>query len=424
MVATLIFGAIAFERFHYWADAEDILAVIKPQLAAEWLSLMIIIDMILYRNLNNLFKGVNYLFILYVLMTFGMIWRRHDRIDPIVLIFPMFLFALVKMNEEKTSWFMRRFIDAWFISFVYVVIRSFIENPYNGFRYYGYFLNIGYFGVYMVCCLTVAIASLIYSKQIYSRKSFPYLISFIWVVFVSYMLWIIDTRTIIVGVMTCLMFIFAFVRKNTEKKKLIHRAIIIICSLITLGVVFVVLMKVCVNVSDDWIIDNYRGPLSPLVHAAMYFRGAGRIDDELNFSQRLFAIIDTFTSSRLSIIKAYSEYFNYDGNGSIGVLIDKSSDYWAYNAHNTYVQICVEYGFLSFFETIAVLLIAIIKNVTNYLRKGKTIIHLLPLLWFASMIGVWFGEASTFFYPATFCGLIFIARIMATNNENVPSSTN
>ena len=413
LVATLLFGAVVFERLHFWADAEDILNAVKPQLVAEWLSLMIIIDMILYKNINNLFKGVNYLAILYILMTFGMIWRRHDRMDPIVLVFPMLLFALVKMEKDRIEWLYNRFIDSWFISFIYVIARSFIENPYKGFRYYGYFLNIGYFGVYMVCCLVVAISALVYTKNTSGRKNIKYIIAIIWIISLSYMLWIINTRTILVGLVFCLIFHFLFIRKKVDRKIIIKRALILGAIILISSILFVFLAKLSVNISNEWINKYYKGTFSPVVYLVMNMRGIGRIinDNTIGLWNKIYQIVDTLSSSRLSIAKEYSQSFSYDGNGSIGVLIEED-DYWAYGAHNTYIQFCIEYGYLTIVEILSIFILALANSIKLYIRNNNRNYTVLFILWFAAMFGVWFGESCTLFYPITFWGFVFVSRLL------------
>ncbi len=416
LIATLLFGVFALERLHFWADSEDILNAVKPQLAAEWLSLMIIIDMILYKNVNNLFKGVNYLAILYVLMTIGMIWRRHDRMDPIVLIFPLFLFALVKMDEEKSDWFMRRFIDGWFISFVYVVTRSFIENPYNHRRYYGYFLNIGQFGIYMICCLVVSIAAIIYCKTKYKRKSIHYLFSVIWLLAICYMLCIINTRTIMTGLLFSLAYLYLYARKDISTKAIVFRWIKLSVFTLILTVGIIISFKICATISDEWIVDHSNGILSPIVINIDKLHMIANTEDGAQFNSKIITYLDLISSYRISIIRKYSEYFNYDGNGSIGVLVDGydkwGNVYWAYGAHNTYVQFLVEYGYISFIELILLILLSLVIQTRNYIKKNNSIILLISSLWLASMLGAWLGESDTFFFPITFFGFMFIARML------------
>ena len=122
------------ERFHFWRESPDILAILKPQMAAEWIALMIIIDMLVYGNVVNFAKTVNLMFILYAVMTLGMFYRRNGKMEPVLLVIPIFLFALVKLNRERMEWFLKRFTDSWFLIFVYVCVRSFREKPFTGRR--------------------------------------------------------------------------------------------------------------------------------------------------------------------------------------------------------------------------------------------------------------------------------------------------
>lgn len=411
LVATLLFGIVVFERLHFWADAEDILNAVKPQLAAEWLSLMIIIDMILYKNVSNIFKGVNYLAILYVLMTIGMILRRHDRMDPIVLIFPMLLFALVKMDEERSDWFIRRFIDSWFISFIYIMVRSFIERPYEGYRYYGCFLNIGQFGIFMVCCFTVAIASIYYCREKYGRKNIGYSIGIVWLLTIVYMFYLIDTRTILIGVLFCLITLYIFVRKITTSKSIFKRMMIVLIVFIGMFGSLLLILNYCTAIPDEWIYSHYSGPLSPIATTIMRLKISNAKTSTLPTNERFYTLINLLSSGRFDIFKGYSQYFNYDGNSTIGFELE-ATNYWVYTAHNTYVQFLVEYGYISLFELLVVIIYAIYSSIKSYYLSLKQPKNVFPILWFASMIGVWFGESNTFFFPITFFGFMFIARLL------------
>lgn len=414
LVATLFFSVVVFERMHFWSDAEDILNAVKPQLVTEWLSLMIIIDMILYKNVNNLFKGLNYILILYAFLTIGMLWRRHDRMDPIILIFPMFLFALVKMDDVRKEWFMRRFIDGWFISFIYVCVKSFLYYPYTGDRYYGCFINIGPFGIFMTCSLTVAIISLIYSKNNLPKRFFPLSLSIIWIISNAYMLWLINTRTIIITLAFVITFVFIFVSKKDAKKNLAHRWTIVIVSYFSILVLLFFLVIALSKVSTDYIEKTFNGALSPLYYLVLKLKNVSNYAETASTGEKLYTIIDKFSSNRLHIFKEYSQYFNYDGNDTFGIEIDVESylSYWAYGAHNTYVQFLFEYGYISFVELIVTIVLALRLFTINYL-KTKSISNLFPALWITTMLGSWLGESTMFFYPITFFGIMFIALLLA-----------
>ena len=50
LLATILFIPCIIERMHFWKGSPDIIAILKPQMAAEWLAIMIIVDMLLYKN--------------------------------------------------------------------------------------------------------------------------------------------------------------------------------------------------------------------------------------------------------------------------------------------------------------------------------------------------------------------------------------
>lgn len=408
LIVTLLFGLIVIERLHYWQGSADILDAVIPQLVAEWFSLMIIIDMLLYKNISDIFGANNYLLYLYIALTIGMLIRRHDRLGPIVLIFPMFLFALVKMNSERKQWFICRFIDSWFLAFVYVVLKSFIEHPYEGEQYYGCFVNIGQFGIFMVCCFTIAIISIFYTKERYSRLSLPYFISWTWLLISSYMLYIIDTRTVMAGILLCLVGLFLFKRKNISKAVLIKRILLLLVLFFGIIVFYISAVNICNNISEEWLLTHSSGIWVPISTSIKRFQWVAYMELYHPTGNRMFDILDALSSSRLTIWKRYSEYFNFDGNPSIGFELYENG-YWVYTAHNTYVQFLVEYGYISFTILLFTICYSIVKSINYYIINGKQVIFLLPIIWFFSLLGVWLGESNTFFFPITFFGFMFIA---------------
>ncbi len=414
ILATIVMAIIAVERHHSLIDSPDIFNAVKFQIIAEWLTLLIIIDMFIYKNINYLFSKTNYLLIVYAFFTLGALYRRHDQMGPIVLVFPMFLFALIKMDEEKSKWFMHRFIDGWLLSYIYVCIRSFKENPYNGEQYYGYFQMPGPFSIFVICCLTVAIVSLIYSKNEYGLKSIFFIISLLWIISCIFMIWIIGTRTSFVGVAFCAISMFLFCRQNITKKKLLHRSIFLIVIFSLLVAFTISLPAICAKIPPEWVEDNKIGPLAPLANNIYKIQWATITSEGFTIKQTIYRYIDIFSSIRLTILLNYIPYFNFDGNGPLGIMIE---DYYAYSAHNTYAQYLIEYGYITFIELIVIVIMSVVTSTKKYMRRGQNWVDLLPMLWFSSMLGVWFGESETFFYPITFFGFMFIARLIPLNDN-------
>jgi len=416
LVGSVLFVPFVIERFHFWRESPDILAILKPQMAAEWIALMIIIDMLVYGNVVNFAKSINLMFILYVVMTLGMFYRRNGKMEPVLLVIPIFLFALVKLNCERLEWFLKRFTDSWFLIFVYVCVRSFREKPFTGRRYFGYFLDIGPFGIFMVCTLVMAIFAIIYSKQKYGRKSFFYVMSIVWITASSVMLWFIDTRTILSGVFFLLVFIYLYARKDTSSKALKKRGLVIGGTVLVIILLCVIGLWVMGKTDTNYWYSKAEGsPMAPIYMHFCRFAYAMDINKDATLWQKFVEIVDRLSSGRITLAKAFSPYFNYEGNGPIGLEVD---GYWAYNAHNNFVQILLEYGWFTLIEFVTLVIMGLVTAVKRYLRSDRSPFALLPVMWLAAMLGVWCGEVSSIYYPATFFGLMFISRLMAPESEN------
>ena len=414
LLATAVMTLVVIERHHSLIDSPDLFNAVKFQIIAEWLTLLIIIDMIIYKNINNLFSKTNYLLIVYAFLSLGALYRRHDQMGPIVLVFPMFLFALIKMDKEKSEWFMHRFIDGWFLSFIYVCIRSFKETPYTGEQYYGYFQMPGPFSIFVICCLTVSIVSFFYSKSKKGLKSIFTVISLLWIISCLLMIWIIGTRTSFVGVAFCIITMFLFCRQNITKKKMLLRSIFLIIIFSLLFVFTISLPSICAKIPIEWVEENQSGPFAPLANNIYKIQWATITSEGFTLKQKIFRYIDIFSSIRLTILLNYIPYFNFDGNGPLGIMIE---DYYAYSAHNTYAQYLIEYGYITFVELIVIITMSVVISIKKYIKRGQNSVDLLPMLWFSSMLGVWFGESETFFYPITFFGFMFIARLIPLNDN-------
>ena len=420
LLGTVLFVPFVIERFHFWRESPDILAILKPQMAAEWIALMIIIDMLVYGNVVNFAKSINLMFILYAVMTLGMFYRRNGKMEPVLLVIPIFLFALVKLNRERLEWFLKRFTDSWFLIFVYVCVRSFKENPFTGRRYFGYFLDIGPFGIFMVCTLVMAIFALLYAREKYGRKSFFYIASIVWIVASSYMLWIIDTRTILSGVFFLLVFMYVYARKDVSGKALKKRGIIVGITILGIIILCVIGLAVFAGTDSPYWYGKAEGKglkslIAPLYMHASRFADAMNINKDATLWQQFVEIVDRLSSGRITIAKAFSPYFNYEGNGPIGLEVQ---GYWAYNAHNNFVQILLEYGWFTLIEFVTLVIMGLVTAVKRYLKSDRSPIALLPVMWLAAMLGVWCGEVSSIYYPATFFGLMFISRLTAPEGEN------
>ena len=417
LVATVLFIPVAIGSAFYWINAHDILKAVLVRNVAEWLALMIVVDLFMYGNISSIFRKRNILLILYAVMAFGMIYRRNGMTEPYLLIFPMLILALVKIDRDKKIWLFKRFIDSWFISFLYICIKSFIVNPFEWGRYYGSFVTLGFFGVFISCSFVVALVAVIFSKKEYGVKSFRFWASVIWLAMTIFMLLAADTTNSFVGVGVCLVFVYLFVRKDNTKKALTKRFIKLGILAVAMMAAIIVLTILSVLIPYEWVVSNSSGILAQLSRGIMTLKVAANRKPGESLGQYLFYYLDILTSWRMEFYKTFIEGLNFQGNGALGYYIEKYS-VWALHAHSTYLQFASSYGILTGIEVVLVLIASVVRTEKRFIKSNQSLIYLLPLLWLANMIVVWMGETMWFFFPVSFYGLMFIATLLPMEEES------
>ena len=105
--------------------------------------------------------------------------------------------------------------------------------------------------------------------------------------------------------------------------------------------------------------------------------------------------VDLFTSGRLSIIKVFSEYFNFTGNPSTGYYV---GEYFAHNTHNTYSQLIFDYGYVGGGLFIIWLLYSMVASVVGYIKE-KQHSMVFVCIWMAMLLGILLGESASLYYP-------------------------
>ncbi len=422
LIATIIFIPIAYSQVMLWVESPDIQKILKIEVVAEWVVLMLIIDMLLYRNINLPGKENYILMFIYVILCTAMIFHRNGRNDPLYLVIPLGLFMLIKIDKKDWEELFRSLLGGFFLFFVFAVIKSFVTTPYKPYthqRYYGYFTNIGAFGMFLSCVFVCALTAILYSKEKYGRKSVFYIVSWLWMISCCIMLWLTNTMTLFAGIFMTLVFWLLIARKDTSRKALIKRLLIIFGIILAFAAICLLIYLKYGHVSE-WGLhklarrSGYMAPFYSFVERIV--RVTNRLDRS-SFKSFVFSLLDTFSSNRMTIIKAYSEYFNFTGNNPIGYIYLENIDYYAVSAHNNYVQVIVDYGYVASFVYFAFVLISLGTSIKKFWARGKKTIDLLPVLWIAMCLGVWLGEACGFTYPATFVMLILICRMISSGEE-------
>ena len=124
----------------------------------------------------------------------------------------------------------------------------------------------------------------------------------------------------------------------------------------------------------------------------------------------IVSAIDLYSSGRITIIKAFSEYFNFNGNPSMYLEVD---GYYAFSAHNNYTQVLVDYGYSAATAYFVLVAWSLGYSIKRFLLRGRKAVDMIPMLWIAMCLGLWIGEACWIVFPATFFMLVFICRLIS-----------
>lgn len=370
-----------------------------------WLLLLIVVDMVVYRKHTPLEKFNKGALAIFAVMTAFMIFYRNGRNYPIILVIA-FVFYLIPVCAEKWKKLTNQFCYAWLIAFIVMLCRSLINNPevndYNG-RWYGDFLNIGDFGLFMGCVMAVVLYKLYQIKKEKGRGNIEYVL---WIVALLAAVWTtfrVSTVTAFIGIALIFLAGFVVIRKEITVKKAVIGTASVTLAVLAIGVAGFFTLKALANTDADyWNKVLVEGnalvkPLADIIDRAHYmFNEPRTFADSGIFAPESFVnYVDLFVSGRLSIIKVFSESFNFTGNPSIGMQV---GTYFAYNTHNTYSQLIFDYGYIGGGLFILWLLYCTVKSAGQYIKQKKNV-QVLTILWMAMTLGVLLGESANLYFP-------------------------
>ncbi len=424
LIASLLYWPIAyFYRIRY-IDSSDLFNRDKVVVWIVWIALLIIIDMAVYKKVNPLQKFHPIALSIYGAMTFFLIFYRNWRTYPIILIL-VFLFYLIPMEKKQWNSIVNQFCISWIIAFYYMLYRSLKYNPAvnaNG-RWYGEFVNIGDFGIFTACTVAVILFQIYQSKKRFGRKSIPYAIYCICILPVIWTVFRVSTITMFIGIGCIFLMGFVLLRKDTSLKAVLVRLAGVLLGISALVFVGLLLLKALANTDAEYwenILRNgnaFIKPFANIIHRAHYMFGETRTfsDSGVFHPDSLINYLDLFASGRLSICALFAEKFNYIGNASEGIQV---GTYYAYNAHNTYVQMLYEYGYAGGGLYILWMLYLTGASMAQY-RKEKKLVKVFPALWLAMALGVQLGEYSNLYSPLLVMTLVIIYPLMIRIDESI-----
>lgn len=427
LAVSLLYLPIGYAYRMRYSMAPDLFNRDKVVVWIVWVALLIVTDMYVYKKVNPLQKFNTKALAIYALMTITMTFYRNNRTLPAILIL-MFVFYLIPLNRFQWKRIINQFCNAWLITFIIILFRSLKNNPEvntgEGFgRWYGDFVNIGDFGLFMACVTVVFLYKLYQTQKRSGFISIPYALHLLFLIPIIWTILRVSTITMYIGIACIFVMIYILITKNGQARETVKRFIGVIMGLFALIIIGLAILKALSYTDIDYwqqvLLEGnaFQKPIATIIHRAHYmFDDPGTFANCGIFEPDSFInYLDLFSSGRLSIIKTFSEYFNFIGNTSDGLQV---GEYFAYNAHNAYAQVIYEYGYIGGGFFIVWLVYSTVASMLQFIRTRKSI-KLFLCMWMAMTLGVLMGERVNLYTPIIMMTLMITYPIMI----NIPEKS-
>ena len=440
LVLTVVYAPVAIWKCSFYKGSEDLLLTNIFDSISLWIALLIVVDMIVTGRVRAVKKIHWSVFFLFGTMIVFLV--QFPRLIFIDKFFYLFLICLIPMCRKDWDEVMDGFIIAGLVSFIIIAVISFIvnpvfgvskdafmeKNPNQGGRWYGAFLNIGAFGQFLGLSTALSICGIYRSKDLEGKgKIAGIIISVIWLLASVFLAVFNGTRNYLLGVGFLLVVLFVFGwHKSSTKAFCIRSAIVLL--LITLVIVGLVYLGKYV-MSPAFDSDKLTGIAmnTPLKYAPAGVNytieilekthngeGTGYYGKDIFPADSIWRFFNMLSSNRIGICLEFLSKSTWNGGQSDGI---QYGWYFAYNAHNQYVQSIYEYGFLAGGVYILFVIVAWIISLINSVKIKHTHFFITMIV-VTMMLGMWFGERSTINYPLTFAGIFITYPIIVDTLSN------
>ena len=422
-IVTLLYFPIGYAYRRRYILSPDWFERDKVVVWIVYILILILTDMYVNKRFNPLQRMNKPFLCVYCFMTFSMIYYRNGSTMPVLLLL-MLVVYLIPLTAAKWNRILNQIGNAWIISFFAILFQSVkLNNEVSELgRWYGCFVNLGDFGLFLGGVVAVLTFRLFRTFKRNGVRSLPFIL---YAVACLPLLWAIlrvSTITLYIGMFFILIMFFILFTPNGTGKESVFRLFTVITVLVVICCLGLLLLKSLVLYADKeyWYNQLHEGnalikPIANIVMRAFYM-----FEEPITFSDcgifkpnSVINYLDLFTSGRLSIIKAYSAYFSFEGTSINGIDVGA---YFAYNAHNSYVQTLVEYGYIAGGAHILWLIYLAVASVKRFLRSKK-FPDLFMCLWMAMVLGVLTGECARLYTPIIFCTL-FLSYPLIVNIPN------
>ena len=433
LVVTIGYFPFAFLECKSYFGSPDLFTTHILETVTRWLLFMVIADMIATKRVRRIDKIRFFRIVFFCLMLVLMATLSHG--SSISNYLPFLLLCFIPIEESDWDEAVNGLLTAGFFTFLFIAADSFVRNPFfgvmheefmqlnpgQGGRWFGDFLNIGAFGQFLGLSTALAVCGLYRSSDKFGRLSVPYFASWFWLAGSVFLASLNATRNYMVGVAGLLMVLFVFGWRKSGKKGMIIRGGVVALLVIVIAVAIIRFGFYVISPDFDYdklLADLMNTPLKLFPAGTEYIANKFRLANE-GFDSgygegnvfapgTIWSYLNLLTSFRLGICYDFLCKSSFYGTSGSGMMY---GDYFAFNAHNQYVQSLYVYGFLAGGVYVIYAVAGWIGAIAGSVKTRKEHFYL-PMIVLTMMLGMWFGEMSTIFYPLTFVGFFMLTPVL------------
>ena len=433
LVTTLAYAPFAVLECSFYVGSPDLFANHIVEAVTRWMVLMVIADMVATGRVRKVEKFHPFTFMFFgLIIVLLALFSKGQGVERYCY---LLLACLIPLDKPDWDEIVDGLLAGGFLAFAYTTFDSFMTNPYfgvpreqfmeknpkQGGRWYGNFLNIGAFGQFLGMSTALAVCSLYRSAQKLGRLSVAYFVSWIWLGGSVFLSVLNGTRNYMVGIAALAMVLFIFGFRKARKVGMIVRGAIVFVLVVAAGVAIVRFGFYVLSPEfnyDNLVNDLMKTPLKYVPDLTKYIANKFRLAHEgwdsgygegnVFAPGTIWSYLNLITSMRLGICYDFLRQGSFYGTMGGGI---QYGDYFAYNAHNQYVQSLYVYGFLGGAVYILFVLSTWIQSIVKAVKSRHEHFYL-PMIYLTVMVAMWLGEMSTLTYPLTFLGMFLMIPIL------------
>ena len=415
LIVSIGYGILAFFGTRMYLFAPDVLPSQILYRIAEWIALMVVVDMAVTKRVRRLKESNLWLFgILFVMLVLMEI--LYPNIETRVYLW-FFILCLIPVTSKEWNIVFPALLTAGFLFSIVAAILSHVINPYIGDEvvirslWGGFMANPARAGEFCDLLSGLAFIAVFYSRKRFGRFGFCYLTSVIWLLVTIVYGFLIGKSNYFVGLIVLLLFFFVFGLSNTKSPWLLLRGCLVLSVLFLTGYIVLDLIAVVANTGFDsqklYDVVNktplhlFPGFANRIVRKITSFSQKG-VSTEL-LGNPVLALINSIASSRVVIARGIWKVTSF--THSTGKFLRYST------SHTGYIEPMYHYGYLAGGMNLLFFASGLVTAIARYVKE-KRFEYLASFCLLALAFGVWTGEAETALFPVTFMALFAVAPCM------------